>query len=203
MKGTCLLLATQLEAAVILNDPRLEWKLIDEVANFYQDECSGLFLCVTGIGPVRSAYAMGLLAQRHDIKAYLNLGVAGALKSFEVGDICKAGLSLSAFEKHPFDRSLDRLRLSEEPLTCLSVGEALHDQRLKLKYAKRSDIVDMELYSLAFSAAMAHKNLVAYKVISDFAQAQDAKLIVQRIPELMAKCWAFVLEQGYICLDRA
>ena len=196
MNNTCLLLATRLEAAVILDDPRCDWKPLTEstessmgLESYFEKRTSN-YLCITGIGPVSSALRFGLFRAQHKVSFYLNLGVAGALKDhLAVGDILEVAVSMSAFEKHPFERRFDKFKLSESTIVCLSDGEALHDERLRHKYAKKADLVDMELYSLAYGAACSGATLKSVKIISDVAQMKDAKEIVVRIPLLMKNLW--------------
>ena len=199
MNHTGLLLATRLEATAILEDARLHWMPGCEgheelsALECYIEPRRKLVLCITGIGPVSSAFRFGIFQTHFKCVRSINLGVAGALKEgLALGDIIGVASCCSAFERHPFDRRWDNIALKGGEHICLSFGEALHDERLRRKWAKKADVVDMECYALAYSAANFAVELRSFKIISDFAQAQDAKEIVRRIPLLMQSLWGAV-----------
>ena len=207
MNNTGLLLATRMEATALLEDPRLHWipqnESRGEALECYIEQQTQLSLCITGIGPVSSAYRFGLFQSRFKCAKYLNLGIAGALKEgLALGEVLEVTNCCSAFEHHPFDRRWDHLALNREgqkmahSAVCLSVGEALHDERLRRKWAKKADIVDMECYALAYGALNSCVELRSFKIISDFAQAQDAKEILRRIPALMQSLWSVVSREA-------
>lgn len=183
------LLATQLEAKPILEDQRFQWQ---KTSNDALQTCAntGDSLLITDIGPTRSAYNVGRVAESFRDSLWINLGVAGALNDLlEVGQMRCVGQVEAQYEAHPFDRSSDKIELKQEGWKCLSLGEALHDEKKKAELKLRGDIVDMELFSLALAAKFTGVRLESHKIISDFSSEKDAKLIVKRIPELMAQLW--------------
>lgn len=196
------LLATELEARPILKDSSMSWRYLED-ERLYFSESSGACLSVVGIGPSLAAHGATRAALlRPTLNHWLNLGVAGSLRPSEVelGDIYSVDQVASAYEKHPFERVYDKLLMKawfpsskkRKVLSCISVGEPLHDESLRTKLSEKASMVDMELHALAVVAREESKDLASLKIVSDFASETDAKMIVKRIPRLMTELWGQV-----------
>jgi|SaaInlStandDraft_1057018.scaffolds.fasta_scaffold160793_2 nucleoside phosphorylase len=188
-KSHLFLLATQLEAKPILEDQNWSWSKAEDQKNLFVSK-KGDALLITGIGPTRTALSIGQSGKPFSEHLWVNMGVAGALnKHLRIGEIGKVSMSTSAFESHPFDRSTDSLKLQPDGWRCLTLGEALHNEKRKQELSSNSDIVDMELYALALAAKIMNSELRSYKIISDFSSEKDKDLIIKRIPEMMSHLW--------------
>ena len=148
---------------------------------------------ITGIGPTAAASMTSLACHVLD-QPLLNLGVVGSLCDDHVlGDCLWVGRVVSGYERHPFDRRRDELKLEGSSVVRLvTCAEAVHGGERRCDLAKRAELVDMELYGMAWVCHAAKQPLRSCKVVSDGAQVEDAKLIVERIPEVMAELWAIV-----------
>jgi nucleoside phosphorylase len=186
------LLATDLEAQPLVEDPRFSWKK-EHCGHFFYRHCSrtGAALVITGVGPTAAAAVTSLACQVLD-QPFLNLGVVGSLwEGHALGDCLWVGAVISGYERHPFDRRRDELELvGSSSVKLVTCAEAVHGGERRRDLAKRAALVDMELYAMAWACEAAKRSLRSYKVVSDGAQTEDAKLIVERIPELMTKIWA-------------
>lgn len=183
----CLLLATKLEAKPILSSRKWKGPILKGEMELYESE--DFDLAIVGIGPVRSAVSAGFLASL-DYDLWINLGVAGALSnqhSFE--EVVEIAQCFSRDEIHPFDRSCDDLKLQHRGASLITVGEALHDDKEKLRLGEKADLVDMEGYAIALAAKNYSTKLKMIKVVSDDASSASHQDVIRNIPKCMQKLW--------------
>ena len=198
------LLATDLEAKPLVDDPRFSWKK-ERCGHLFYRHCSrtGAALVITGVGPTAAAAVTSLACQVLD-QPFLNIGVVGSLcKAHVLGDCLRIGRVISGYERHPFDRRRDELALvGSSSVRLVTCAEAVHGGGRRRDLAKFAALVDMELYAMAWACEATKRPLSSYKVVSDGAQIDDAKLIVERIPELMTKLWASVSTLEAVAVDQ-
>lgn len=176
--STLFIFATELEASPFIN--KCGFVPCPDHDGLY--ERTPDFLLVCGIGPVTAARAAGSLHGRK-FNRWVNAGIAGALKPLaHLGQIIELGHA----RLHP-SADLKGRPLTEhfgDGATALTLTAPLHSLDEKKRLAKLGDLVEMESYALAFSARMVGAEFVGYKIISDFADRPDTKIIIKRCEQL-------------------
>lgn len=136
----------------------------------HDDEIFGYPIHIVGIGKVESAVNTTLLIQEHNPDIVINFGSCGNLKSHKPGVVLEVGNVYNDFYAGTLHSYLP-FRLSKSDIKCLTTdtffesGETYHHS---YNYRTSScDIVDMELYSIAYAARKAQKQIHAFKWVSD------------------------------------
>ncbi|MDB2562490.1 hypothetical protein N9X61_02685 [Sulfurimonas sp.] len=127
-----------------------------KLSNFTVFSNADMMLIISGIGVENSAHATQTFINHYDITdddIYLNIGICGASKQYEIGALIELGTIVYN------TKSISLTNNSNEILTCLD----------EVAYEDNFEIVDME--SFGFYDAVIHspaiKNFHILKVVSD------------------------------------
>ena len=144
--------ALKSEAQAFVDFYKLKKSKLGDFTLFSND---AIFLLVSGIGVLNARLATQTLINHYDITdedTYVNIGICGASKAFEIGQLLEIGAITYKEQKHTF---------KEDILSITCVDEAISDDVYT--------IVDME--SFGFYDAVKHnpaiKNFFIFKVVSD------------------------------------
>lgn len=187
----CYIVATRAEADPLFRRTRLvrRWSLGPSSYWWGEDHQ----LLITGIGPVAAAAACAWLAGQSHTR-WLNLGIAGNLRTHAPGSIHHVvRVSGDGFE-HPTDRRQNQVRLEsgDGDISLISVGAAVHDLQRRELLGRSADLVDMEGFSIASVAGWSGIGLRMLKIVSDDADGQGD--ILRQLPRLMTQLWSVVLD---------
>ena len=136
----------------------------------HDDELFGIPIHIVGVGKVEAAVNTTKLINEYDPDIVVNFGSVGNLKTHKPGKVLEVGIVYNDFYAGLL-HSYKPIKLSNTGIKCLStdtfyeLGESYHhsyERRIK-----SVDIVDMELYSIAYSCEAAKKSLYCYKWVSD------------------------------------
>jgi len=136
----------------------------------HDEELYGYPIHIVGVGKVEAAINTTRLIEEYNPDIVVNFGSCGNLKSYKPGEVLEVGTVYNDFFAGTLYNYLP-FRLSQSKVKCFSTdtffeyGETYHHS-----YEFRADscdIVDMELYSIAFAARKADKYIHAYKWVSD------------------------------------
>ncbi len=139
-----------------------------------------------GVGKVISAVNTARLLNKLQPSLVINFGSAGNLKDYQVGDVLEVGEVFNDIDARPFAEygdtpfaSLSSIKLSESGIKCFTTDCFYHS---KNDYSdgywgmiKQCDIVDMELYSIAYSCKCMGIPLKSYKWVSDSGDSSKWK----------------------------
>lgn len=148
--------ALKSEAQAFVDKYKLTKTKLSNFSVFYNDT---MMLIVSGIGVVNSAHATQAFINQYDITdddIYLNIGICGAIKKYEIGTLLEIG-------SIRYNSHIQKLQ-SLSTLTLDCVDEAINTADY--------EIVDME--SFGFIDAVIHspaiKNYHILKIVSDHFQ---------------------------------
>lgn len=143
---------------------------------------AGVELVYTGMGKVRSSYAVTAWAARRErVRAVVLAGFAGSLTpALRVGDVIEPSVVVEQdYDARPFERFPNRIRLSARRLVSGSRDAVMLTQDRFLTsnpyagsaYARRHPRLacDMESYAVAYTCRQAALPLHIIKLISDTA----------------------------------
>jgi hypothetical protein len=158
---------------------------IQDQRNLWLEDTQQYGILITGEGQFESLNILSsLLAARKEITQIINLGVVGALNSrisnLQVLNIRTVYLSL---ENQPQFKSFP-LQPAEQfsVCDCLTSSKRILDTETRRKLSPIADVVDRELWSLAFASSKAKIPLLSLKVVSDGEQ-NDTKSICEEVKE--------------------
>tara|TARA_B110000027_G_C16106539_1_gene295584 strand:+ start:1515 stop:2087 length:573 start_codon:yes stop_codon:yes gene_type:complete len=145
------------------------------------DSIYGIPINIIGVGKVSSCFHTSVLLQKHNPDLVINFGSCGALKNFPIGSMIEVGkvhndidsYNLDEYGKTPFtDIGVINFNPNSN-VECFST-DYFYDKKIHGSYFKNyqdmiktCDIVDMELYSIAFCCMKMNTKLVSIKWVSD------------------------------------
>jgi hypothetical protein len=143
-----------LECRQILNRPELWLSKQDE------------FILITGEGRIESMLALShTLSLYPEMKTIFNFGIAGALNAkLKRNEIHPVKIAYAHNGAKPIFQSFP---LNASGIDCLTTDERILSTQEKEKLAPLADLLDRELWGLAMAAKHHHKELKAFKIISD------------------------------------
>jgi hypothetical protein len=147
-----------------------------EFRDFWLDSTGARYLLLTGEGIENSMARLGFILGRFpQIKLVTNIGVAGALRSIEVGDV----LDIRSVYAQ------DRFQSFELPgdYDIITAQARVLDDEQREKLSAFAPIVDRELWGLVFSAKEAQRPIRALKVISDKPGQIQGRELCARVKE--------------------
>ena len=136
----------------------------------HDDELFGIPIHIVGIGKVEAAVNTTNLINEYDPDIVVNFGSCGNLKDHKPGEVLTVGTVYNDFYAGRLHSYLP-FRLWTTDIKCISsdtfyeLGQSYHhsyERRIK-----DMDIIDMELYSIAYSCRNAKKSLYSFKWVSD------------------------------------
>ena len=152
-------------------------------------ELNGIPIFQVGIGKINSAMNMtNILTSYSGNTSYqnfektdlvINFGSCGNLKDFKVGEVIEVGTTYNNIDVRPFaeygctpDSKDCEIKLSNSGIKCFTTDQIYDNTRIDyaekyLEMIKRSDIVDMECYSLAYVCKKYGVDFKSYKWVSD------------------------------------
>ncbi|MCX7677902.1 MAG: hypothetical protein N2316_01655 [Spirochaetes bacterium] len=165
-------------------------------------------LTISGIGKVNAALATGYLAQKFNVKIFLNAGAAGALNAkYEIGDIYHVREVVE-----PDRPSLLTHRMRAKPADCLSgfptavlatqdvpVLNSVERERL----SSIADLADMEGAAVLLAARKFRARCYIFKIISDTASHSDDATIIEHIRVHGQSFAQFIVERVLKALPKA
>jgi len=172
----CILFATLQEAEVTLSTLNAE-KITQELYK----SANGHIL-ITGMGMQHTEKM--LLNYIHLFDDFLNMGIAGALKTDIVQDTLLQIRAVSSQES--------TIELQEAGLHLFTHHEPLHDPNERDRLAEVHDLVDMEGYTIAKLCKAHKKSCRLYKIVSDFCTKTTSEEIRQALPKLSKQLAAHV-----------
>jgi adenosylhomocysteine nucleosidase len=131
-----------------------------------------------GVGKVVSAVNTTRLIEDLKPDLVINFGSVGNLEDYQVGDVLEVGEVFNDIDARPFAEygdtpftSLSSIRLSDSGIKCFTTDCFYHSTN---DYSdgywgmiKQCDVVDMELYSIAYCCKSMGIPLKSYKWVSD------------------------------------
>lgn len=161
-------------------------KSYEDFKDLYVSEVDDLALLLTGEGILSSATSLTqALTLLPKIKKIINLGVAGALNpSLEVGEILIGKIAYGAkdaenkkmhFKSFQLDEILENIKTYD----IVSAEERVLNSKEKNYYSNFGDIVDREIWGLAYSAQQFKKPISSIKIISDSKEDESFCQIVK------------------------
>lgn len=135
---------------------------------------------ITGVGKISSALRTTELIKEHKPLLVINFGSCGNLKNHKVGELLSVGKVYNDIDARPFAEygqtpfsPLRELGLdSKSDIKCFTTdiiydtGRGDYPTQYQ-QMIKECDIVDMELYSIAWVCRYYSKPLLSYKWVSD------------------------------------
>ena len=143
---------------------------------------------IIGLGKISAAQRTTELILKHDPDLVINFGSCGNLKSNKIGEILEVGTvynnidarPLAPYGTTPFE-NIGNIKINPEShIKCFSTDQFYHknDKSYRNEYLnmiEKCDIVDMELYSIAWVCMKLNKKLASFKWISDDGESSDWK----------------------------
>ena len=162
------------------------------------------FLLITGEGQFEALTQITMvLAEFPEIQQVINLGLAGSLgpglPEEELLTVRTSYLSLedqAQFKSFPL-KVLDSIK----KVDCLTSSKRILSQTEREKLSPFAEIVDRELWALAFACHKFNKPLSALKIISDNNESNEFQ-ICELVKE-KAKHFSFLLYQGFLKINNA
>lgn len=150
------------------------------------------YILITGMGMLAAASQTALHLPL--VQEVWNFGIAGALRDdLPIGTICQihSVSKLYILPENADAYTMDMTKnifpvfsLASKGVKLISSDFPIHQPNVRAQLAKNYQIVDMEGYGIAFAAAQAKKPCRLWKLVSDFADLEGEKLIVQHIDRL-------------------
>ena len=146
-----------------------------------EESIYGLPIHIVGVGKVSSCFHTSILLEKYSPDLVINFGSCGDLKGNSVGSLIEVGKvhndidshNLDVYGKTPFSDMGTINFNSNSKIECFSTDyfynkESHNSYSMNYKKMIEScDIVDMELYSIAFCCKKMNVKLISIKWISD------------------------------------
>ena len=140
------------------------------------EEIDGIPIYQVGIGKTESAVNTTKLILEKQPELLINFGSCGSLKNHKTGELLEVGVVYNDFYANTLHSSLP-FKLSTSGVKCFTTDTFYsneenyhHSYEFRSKYC---DIVDMELYGIAYASRVCKVGLKAYKWISDDGNSND------------------------------
>jgi len=145
------------------------------------DSIYGLPVHIIGVGKISSCFHTSVLIEKHKPDLVINFGSCGDLKSNSVGSLIEVGKVHNDIDSHTLDdygktpfTDIGSINFNtNSKIECFSTDyfydKESHDSYSKnyIQMIKTCDIVDMELYSIAFCCKKMNVKLISIKWVSD------------------------------------
>ncbi len=128
-------------------------------------------ILITGIGPVRAATALTAALMKFKYKRIINIGLAGN----PMNNLSKSWYSISTVHNINYESPEEPLPpINLQGLTQIGTSEKFirSSSEIPEKY-RFLDLIDMELYSLAYVAQLYKIPIVSYKFLSDSGSYEE------------------------------
>ena len=136
----------------------------------FDQKIFGLPINIIGIGKVESSYNISEIITKKKPTVIINFGSCGNLKNQKAGEIIEVGSVYNDFSAKGI-YSYPKISLGKSKIKCFTTdifydkGEDYHNSFHKM--LGNCDIVDMELYSIAFICKKKNIELHSFKWVSD------------------------------------
>lgn len=141
-------------------------------------------LLITGEGPFEAATKTALCLGKKNYEQIINLGIAGALSDkYQIGDVLEIRTSYLVINNNP---QFHTFELSKDGIDCVSSFERVLNPKKAQELTTMGQIVDRELWGIAFAAKTAKVSLKSFKIISDMAGSLHACELVKENKEKFA-----------------
>lgn len=142
-----------------------------------------------GLGKISAAHRTTELIKKFNPDIVINFGSCGNLKKYKVGELLEVGKvfnnidarPLAEYGETPFE-CINAINLQgNSSIKCFTTDQFYHRgirnyRKEYLSMIKKCDIVDMELYSIAWCCMKMNKKLYSYKWVSDDGSSDDWNL---------------------------
>lgn len=138
-----------------------------------EHNCSDLYgypINIIGIGKVEASFNINKIISENRPKLVINFGSCGNLKNYKPGQILEVGEVINDFYADQI-YSYNSINLGNSKIKCFTTdtfyikSEDYHHEYLK--NIMHCDIVDMELYPIAYACKNYNVKLLSYKWVSD------------------------------------
>lgn len=125
---------------------------------------------IIGIGKVEAATNINRLIAKYNPKVIVNFGSCGGLKTFNPGEIIEVGEVYNDFYAGRI-HSYPKIIIGNSKIKCFTTDvffdktNNYHDSYINM--IQKCDIVDMELYPLAYNCKVNDIKLFSFKWVSD------------------------------------
>lgn len=141
---------------------------------------------ITGLGKISAAHRTTELILKYDPEVVINFGSCGNLKNFKVGEVLEVGTvfnnidarPLAGYGETPFE-GINEIKFNpDSSIKCFSTDQFYHKSNNTYreeykKMIKKCDIVDMELYAIAWCCMKMKKRLHSFKWVSDNGDSEQ------------------------------
>tara|TARA_X000000368_G_scaffold390021_1_gene352934 strand:- start:442 stop:1002 length:561 start_codon:yes stop_codon:yes gene_type:complete len=138
-----------------------------------EHNCTSLYgypIHIVGIGKIEAGFNINKIISEYNPKLIINFGSCGNLKNYKPGEILEVGEVINDFFADKI-YSYDNITISKSRIKCFTtdtfyiINENYHEEYLK--NINSCDIVDMELYPIAYACKNNNIKLLSYKWVSD------------------------------------
>jgi adenosylhomocysteine nucleosidase len=129
---------------------------------------------IVGIGKIEAGFNINKIISEHHPKLIINFGSCGNLKHYKPGEILQVGEVINDFFADKI-YSYDKITISNSVIKCFTTdsfyikNDNYHQEYLK--NINNCDIVDMELYPIAYACKNYNIKLLSFKWVSDDGDA--------------------------------
>ena len=142
-------------------------------------ELNGIPIFQVGIGKINSASNLTEILWNEEPDVVINFGSCGNLKDFKVGEVIEVGTTYNNIDVRPFaeygctpETKYCEIKLSNSGVKCFTTDQIYDNTRTDyankyLEMINYCDIVDMEVYALAYVCKQRNIPFYSYKWVSD------------------------------------
>ena len=181
--------AHKAEATAFLRNMRFE-SCFNKVTGLYNNNQDLLLISGEGMDQTADKLEIVLKHFENDIQCIINFGIAGSLKKNI--DLASIHFVSKVLHEDTLNNPVFYNSVAKEGITCVSVSKAVSSQDLAVILSEKADIVDMELWIVAFLCAQHGIPFLSFKLISDFAfKRTDLSLIKKTMPQYNQKLYQY------------
>tara|TARA_B100000287_G_C20421590_1_gene697754 strand:+ start:264 stop:833 length:570 start_codon:yes stop_codon:yes gene_type:complete len=146
-----------------------------------KDNIYSIPIHIIGVGKVSSCFHTSILLQKYNPDLVINFGSCGGLKNYPIGSLIEVGKVHNDIDSHTLDEygktpfsDIGEINFNpNSDVNCFST-DYFYDKKSHDFYSnnyknmiKTCDVIDMELYSIAFCCKKMNIKLISIKWISD------------------------------------
>ena len=142
----------------------------------YDKEILGCPIHIIGIGKVEAAINTSNLISKINPDIIINFGSCGNLKDFKPGEVIEVGQVYNHFYADDI-YSYPVLNIGSSGIKCFTT-DTFYESNENYHHAyndliDKCDIVDMELYPIAYACKMSDTNIYSFKWVSDSGEISN------------------------------
>ena len=155
----------------------------------HSNELNSIPIHITGLGKINAAHMTTRLIKDYDPEIIVNFGSCGNLKNYNIGEVLEVGKvynnidarPLANYGETPFD-GINVIDINKNSsISCFTTDQFYHKSEKSYRkefftMIKKCDIVDMELYAIAWCCKKMNKKLFSFKWISDDGNSHNWEL---------------------------